>query len=217
MRVRILQQAHDSRDTGHHGNAKTLEIIKRNFHWPHMRSFVEDWIKSCEPCQRAKSNTHEPYGLLEPLHIPTGPHRSLSMGHIVDPPPSKGFRDILVSCDRLTKMVTFVPTKRKDSAEELAQQFIQQSGEPTAYLPTSSPTEDRPSLPISGSKYSISSRLLPNCRQPSTLRRTDKPNVSIRASSSTSASSANTRSQTGLNTCHLQSSPSTPRTTQLLG
>lgn len=100
IKVRILKQAHDSKETGHPGQAKTLEVIRRNFFWPRMRDFINEYINSCDACQRNKAVHHKRYGLLKPLPIPTGPWRSLSMDHIVDLPRSQGYNAILVVVDR---------------------------------------------------------------------------------------------------------------------
>jgi transposase InsO family protein len=124
LRVRILQQAHDSIETGHPGQAKTTEIVRRNFYWPGMRNFINEYINSCDLCQRNKSNHHRKYGFLQPLPVPTGPWRSLSMDHITDLPRSAGFNAILIVVDRLTKMAHFIPAKDTDDSRVLARQFM---------------------------------------------------------------------------------------------
>ena len=86
LKVRILQQAHDSMETGHPGQAKTLEIVQRNFTWPKLREFINEYINSCVPCQRSKSSHHSKYGLLLPLPVPRAPWLSLSMDYITDLP-----------------------------------------------------------------------------------------------------------------------------------
>lgn len=123
LKVRILQQAHDSREAGHPGQLKTLEIVRRNFFWPRMRQFINEYINSCETCQRNKSSHHHPYGLLKPLPVPEGPWRSISMDHIQDLPRSRGYDRILVVVDRLTKQAHFISAKETDDARLLAKQF----------------------------------------------------------------------------------------------
>jgi len=73
LKVRVLQQAHDSIEVAHPGHAKTLELVRRSFYWPKMRAFIEEYINSCEICQRNKPGHHRPYGLLQPLPVPTDP------------------------------------------------------------------------------------------------------------------------------------------------
>lgn len=124
IKVQLLQQAHDAPESGHPGVAKTLEILQRNYTWPRMKKFVEEYISSCDACQRTKSSRHSRYGLLQPLPVPEGPWQSLSMDHIVDLPPSKGYDSVLVVVDRLTKQSHYIKAKKTDTSRDLAQQFL---------------------------------------------------------------------------------------------
>jgi transposase InsO family protein len=123
LKVQILQSCHDSPVSGHFGQVKTHELVTRNFYWPGLRTFVNDYVLSCEECQRAKPSHHRKYGLLQPLPIPPRPWSSLSLDHIVDLPSSHDFDCILVVVCRRTKMAHFIPTKKTDTAKDLAQQF----------------------------------------------------------------------------------------------
>jgi hypothetical protein len=125
LKVQLLQQAHDAVEIGHPGQAKTIEILERNFTWPSLRAFVRDYIASCDACQRHKSSHHKKYGLLKPLPIPKAPWQSLSMDHITDLPKSGGYNAILAVVDRLTKEAHFIPARKSDSAQVLAQQFLE--------------------------------------------------------------------------------------------
>lgn len=144
IKVRILQSAHDSVEVAHPGQAKTLEIIQRDFFWPKMREFINEYIRSCDMCQRAKAVHHSKYGLLQNLPIPTGPWRSLSMDHITDLPESNGFNCILVVCCRLTKQAVFIPTRKSDTSRDLARQFLREifrlHGLPTDIVSDRGPT-----------------------------------------------------------------------------
>lgn len=124
LKVRLLTQAHDHPASGHFGQAKTLEILSRNYYWPDMRSFINEYVRTCDTCQRNKSVRHRQYGLLQPLPVPTRPWASLSMDHIVDLPLSSGFDSILVIVDRLTKQAHFVPAKKTDTSQQLAYQYL---------------------------------------------------------------------------------------------
>lgn len=123
IKVRIMQQAHDSKETGHPGQAKTLEVLQRTFFWPRMRDFINEYINSCDICQRNKPVHHKKFGYLQPLPIPTGPWRSISMDHIQDLPRSQGGNAILVVVDRLTKQAHFIKADATDDAKKLAKQF----------------------------------------------------------------------------------------------
>lgn len=48
---------------------------------------ISDFVKSCKPCNRNKSPTTKPFGLLHPLETPSRPWASASMYFIVGLPP----------------------------------------------------------------------------------------------------------------------------------
>ncbi|SGY22615.1 BQ5605_C019g08829 [Microbotryum silenes-dioicae] len=122
LKVKLLHQVHDSPPSGHFGQANSFELLDRNFVWPGMRAFVNDYVRSCDSCQRNKP-PHRKHGPLHSLPVPTKPWSSLSMDHIVDLPPSSGFDSVLVVVDRLTKEAHFIPAQKSDTSETLASQF----------------------------------------------------------------------------------------------
>lgn len=124
LKTAILEQNHDSRTSGHLGQAKTLEMVRRNFYWPSQKSFVFEYVKTCDTCHRNKAIHHSKFGLLHPLPIPSAPWKSISMDHIVDLPVADGFNCILVVVDRLTKMAHFIPARKTDTSRQLARQFL---------------------------------------------------------------------------------------------
>lgn len=89
-----------------------------------MRAFIEEYINSCEICQRNKSGHHKPYGLLQPLPVPEEVWKSLSMDYVVDLPRCQGFNAVLVVVCRLTKMVHFIQGKTTDTSRDLAKHFL---------------------------------------------------------------------------------------------
>jgi hypothetical protein len=57
--------------TGHEGIQKTLHRLRVDFYIPGYRSLVADWVRSCVTCQRNKTLTLPPVGLLllQPLKV----------------------------------------------------------------------------------------------------------------------------------------------------
>uniref|UniRef100_T1IZ47 RNA-directed DNA polymerase n=1 Tax=Strigamia maritima TaxID=126957 RepID=T1IZ47_STRMM len=51
--------------SGHLGVQKTLERLKQGVFWPRMKDDVKEWIRECEPCQRAKVESKLPMGMME--------------------------------------------------------------------------------------------------------------------------------------------------------
>src|SRR5271170_2282449 len=90
IKVEILQEHHDGKTAGHLAQEKTLELLTRDYYWPRMRQFVNEYINTCETCIRNKVFRRAPFGNLQPLPIPAGPWQSVSMDFIVELPPSEG-------------------------------------------------------------------------------------------------------------------------------
>jgi len=55
VKLRILEACHDGKTAGHLGQEKTLELVSREYTWPGMRGFVEEYVRTCETCARNKT------------------------------------------------------------------------------------------------------------------------------------------------------------------
>jgi hypothetical protein len=124
LRMFILQSRHDSPLSGHYGRRKTKELITRDFWWPKMDAFIEDYINSCETCTRSKASNHAPFGLLKPLEIPKRPWDSVSIDFVSALPLINGFDCICVIVDRFSKMAHYIPCTTSESAETSASLFF---------------------------------------------------------------------------------------------
>lgn len=128
MHQRIIREIHDQ---DHQGVGRTMERIMRHYYVPRLRNKVEDFVKSCDTCQRSRHERHKPYGLLQPLPAPPGAWKSISMDFITDLPRSTTwttkdtFDTILVVVDRLTKYVYFLPFYKTGTARQLAQLLVE--------------------------------------------------------------------------------------------
>ena len=123
--LQILQQYHDSPLAGHYGVARTQALVAQYFKWTGLATAVDGYVRSCDACQRNKVVRHAPFGLLNPLPIPSRPWSSVSLDWITDLPPSNYHDAILVVVDRLTKQAIFIPTTKSMSAPDVATLFIQ--------------------------------------------------------------------------------------------
>ncbi|GAA5883779.1 hypothetical protein JCM16303_002367 [Sporobolomyces ruberrimus] len=124
LRPRIVSECHDSPAAGHRGYASTYDLLHRNYSFPGIHRFVRLFCSSCDACQRNKTPRHAPYGHLESLAVPTRPWEVIGMDHIVKLPKSSGFDTILVFVDHLTSFTHLVPARTTDTADVLAQQFL---------------------------------------------------------------------------------------------
>jgi RNase H-like domain found in reverse transcriptase/Integrase zinc binding domain/Chromo (CHRromatin Organisation MOdifier) domain len=124
LQVEAFLQCHSSPAAGHFGVSKTVELLSREYWFPKMRSKVRKFIGHCDTCRRAKPVRHSPFGLLQPLPVPSERWTDISMDFITDLPLSQGYDCLLVFKDRLTKMAHLVPTLKSASAEDVAQLYL---------------------------------------------------------------------------------------------
>ena len=55
LRRRIVSLCHDTQIAGHAGRFKTLELVARNYWWPHMSRYVGSYVKTCNLCLCTKT------------------------------------------------------------------------------------------------------------------------------------------------------------------
>ena len=122
--TRVLQSKHNHITAGHFGYSKTLELLRREYAWPSMRTYCKNFVSQCVLCARNKPSRHRPYGLLQPLPIPERPWHSISMDFIEQLPPSSGYTAILVVINRLSKEGVFIPTTDNVTAIDVADTFV---------------------------------------------------------------------------------------------
>src|ERR1700742_1282956 len=130
LRLRVLQSKHDHTSAGHPGFKKTLDLVRREFYWPELHSFISEFCRTCDTCPRNKPARHKPYSLLKQLPIPERPWDSISLDFIGELPASVAadtqvqHNAILVVIDRLTKMSLFIPTSTSATAKDLAMLYV---------------------------------------------------------------------------------------------
>ncbi len=89
-----------------------------------MNKLLREYFKSCDTCARSKAPRHRPFGLLQPLLIPSRSWGSIAMDFITNLPIVKAKNSISVVVDRLTKMAHFTPCSKSIMAEETAQLIL---------------------------------------------------------------------------------------------
>jgi len=124
LRLRITHNCHNHPTAGHFGQNKTLNLIHHTYTWPNLRTFVQDYYKSCTTCRWSKVLRHKPFGLLKQLPAPKRPWISIFTDFIKQLPQSSDFTTILVIVDCLSKQSIFIPTMDDITAPQLAQLFL---------------------------------------------------------------------------------------------
>ena len=118
LKLKVAQQCHNAKVTGHFGQDNTLDIMKGNYYWPNMEEWVRNYLRICDACQRHKTARHKKYGILVPLEIPSRTWEHISMEFITDLPNVKGYNQCWVIVDRFTKMAHFIPLKNRKAKEQ---------------------------------------------------------------------------------------------------
>ena len=86
---------------------------------------VHDYVQRCEVCQKVKSETLWPIGLLQPLPIPCQGWDDITLNFIEGLPPSQGKDTILVVVDRLSKFTHFLSLTHPFTAKGVAEKFVE--------------------------------------------------------------------------------------------
>ncbi|GBE81436.1 reverse transcriptase-RNase H-integrase [Sparassis crispa] len=104
---------------------KCYTTLRDAYYWPNMRRDLEQsYIPSCAECQRNKSRTTKPAGLLHPLPVPDTQGNSIALDSIGPLPLNDGFDCILSITDCLHSDVRIIPTTTHITAEQLAVLFF---------------------------------------------------------------------------------------------
>jgi Integrase zinc binding domain len=87
LRLFRLYDTHDAVIAGHLGTDKTYSTLGRHFVWSGMQVQVAAYVGSCDRCQRDKASNQRPFGLLQPLEVPSEPWEHVSLDFIMSLPP----------------------------------------------------------------------------------------------------------------------------------
>ncbi|KAL6315672.1 hypothetical protein AAG906_005760 [Vitis piasezkii] len=96
LRAKLLHEMHDTKVGGHSGVLRTFKKLRQQFYWPGMHGAVQNYVKGCEVCQKIKTETLVPAGLLQPLPIPCQVWDDISLDFIEGLPTSQGRDTIMV-------------------------------------------------------------------------------------------------------------------------
>ena len=123
LKTEIIQLYHDMLAVGHRGRWKTVELVTRNYWWPRVMRDVGRYVEGCNLCQRMKNRMEELAEKLKLSEVPEKPWSYLMVDFITKLPVVAGKNEILVVCDRLSKMTHFVAMTEETLAEGLARLF----------------------------------------------------------------------------------------------
>ena len=109
---------------GHWGARKTLQILQRKYFFNNMKEAVDLHVRTCNICQRVKSERRSARGKIQPLPIPEQKWHVVHMDWVLGlppwPPNVGTYNAVLTLTYRETKMVHFVPTSKTETAADTA-------------------------------------------------------------------------------------------------
>ena len=121
LRTRILAELHDSTTGAHCGRDRMLAEAQSRFEWRGMAGDVEQYVLTCDACQRNKHSKQLKPGLLMPLPLPEEPCLHWTTDAVCGLPRTKsGYDAIQVYVDRLTKLKRFAVARTSDGSVQLA-------------------------------------------------------------------------------------------------
>jgi hypothetical protein len=126
LQLEIPVSQHNSKVAGHFGQKKTLQLISCNFYWPKMEDWINEYVCTCDTCQRMKSPQHAKFSLLQPLELSCSPWKSTLVDFIVALPNSEGYTRIMVVVDRFSKMAHFITLTETATTKDTATAFLKE-------------------------------------------------------------------------------------------
>ena len=119
LRKSVFNSIHN---LAHPGIRGTRKMVKERYIWPNIDKDLNEWTRSCIPCQKSKVTRHNK----PQLGTFTEPDARFSHIHmdIVGPlPPARGHTHLLTIVDRFSKWMDAIPLK-DTSAETIAENFL---------------------------------------------------------------------------------------------
>ena len=125
LRRHIIEEIHETMTGAAHGGfERTYGRIANGYFWPRMTRDIRAFVSTCSICQKIKHARHLPYGLLQPIPIPTQPFEVITMDFIGELPRSQHYDSIFVLICKLTKYAFFIPCDTKLTEKCTAQLFF---------------------------------------------------------------------------------------------
>ncbi|GJZ60786.1 putative reverse transcriptase domain-containing protein [Tanacetum coccineum] len=123
----IMHESYKSKYSIHTGSTKMYQDLKRLYWWPNMKADIATYIDKCLTCAKVKAEHMKPSGLLQQPEIPEWKWEKVTMDFVSGLPRTpSGYDSIWVIVDRLTKSAHFLPMKKTDSIEKLAQLYLKE-------------------------------------------------------------------------------------------
>nr|GEZ14423.1 reverse transcriptase domain-containing protein [Tanacetum cinerariifolium] len=127
LRDLIMHESHKSKYMIHPGSSKMYQDLRKLYWWPNMKTDITTYVSQCLTCAKVKAEHLKPSGLLQQPEIPEWKWENVTMDFVIGLPRTpSGYDSIWVIVDRLTKSAHFLPKKKTDSIEKLAELYLKE-------------------------------------------------------------------------------------------
>ena len=125
LRSKIISECHETPLMGHFGIKKTADRVKEHFRWVGMRKEVEEFVKTCDLCQRAGDKLSDTVN----IHtiIARHPWEIVTIDFMCGFAPAKQTKhtSIVVITDKFTRQIHLRSCTLNPSASETVQLFLE--------------------------------------------------------------------------------------------
>ena len=125
LRTKIISECYETPLTGHFGIKKTAERLREHFRWVGMRKDVEDFMRTCDVCQRAGDKLSDSVN----VHTIIARHswEIVTIDFLCGFAPAKQTKhtSIVVITDKFTRQIHIRSCPLNPSAKETVQYFLE--------------------------------------------------------------------------------------------
>nr|GFA50054.1 putative reverse transcriptase domain-containing protein [Tanacetum cinerariifolium] len=123
----IMHESHKSKYSIHSGSTKMYQDLRKLYWWPNMKADIATYGSQCLTCAKVKAEHLKPSGMLQQPEIPKWKWENVTMDFVTGLPRTpSGYDSICVIVDRLTKSAHFLPKKKTNSIEKLAELYLKE-------------------------------------------------------------------------------------------
>nr|GEX77198.1 putative reverse transcriptase domain-containing protein [Tanacetum cinerariifolium] len=127
IRYMVMYESHKSKYSIHPGSDKMYQDLKKLYWCPYMKADITAFVSKCLTCAKVKAEYQKLSDLLQQPKIPEWKWEKITMDFVSGLPRTpSGYDSICVIVDHLTKSANFLPMKKTDSIEKLAQLYLKE-------------------------------------------------------------------------------------------
>jgi len=125
LRTKVIKEVHSCITTAYSGRNKTRKLVAARYWWPGLIGDVDTYIANYITCRSSKEPRDKTPGLLKPLPVPLRGWSSLAIDFKAMPKDRRGYDNVLVVINRLSKAVWSTPCFRTATARDAARIYYE--------------------------------------------------------------------------------------------